>query len=244
MHRHLLDGHPRYCFCREIDANKQRFIERLREAVAIPSVSADPAHRPDVVRMVEFAKKELEKLGAKVEKHMPGKQVLPDGTHLDLPPILFATLGEDKSKKTVLIYGHLDVQPARKEDGWNSEPFKLTEKDNKLYGRGATDDKGPVMGWINAIETFQKLRIPIPVNIKFCLEGMEESGSKGLEESLRAKKDTFMKGIACTCISDNYWLGKSTPCITYGLRSGLCYYFIEISGVRQDLHSGVFGGVM
>jgi hypothetical protein len=91
---------------------------------------------------------------------------LPDGSKLPLPPVIFGTLGEDKSKKTVLIYGHLDVQPAEKSDGWNTEPFELTEKDGKLFGRGSTDDKGPVLGWINAIEVLNDLKVQIPVNIK------------------------------------------------------------------------------
>lgn len=82
------------------------------------------------------------------------------------------------------------------------------EKNGKLYGRGSTDDKGPVIGWINAIEVLNALKIEIPVNIKFVLEGMEESGSEGLDEILYKHKDTFLKDVDATCISDNYWLGK------------------------------------
>lgn len=93
-------------------------------------------------------------------------QTLPNGTSLKLPPILLGKLGNDPTKKTVVIYGHLDVQPAAKEDGWDTEPFVLTEKDGKLYGRGSTDDKGPVLGWINAIQAYQALKIPIPINLK------------------------------------------------------------------------------
>ncbi|VDD85784.1 unnamed protein product [Enterobius vermicularis] len=230
-------------FAKAVDARKKEFIERLREAVAIPSVSTEPARRKDVVRMVEWMRKQLEKLGTKCELYVAGKQTLHDGTTLDLPPILFGVLGEDKKKKTLLVYGHLDVQPAAKEDGWNTEPFELVEKDGKLFGRGSTDDKGPVVGWVNAIETLQKNNIEVPVNIKFCFEAMEESGSEGLEETLRARKDTFMKGVDFTCISDNYWLGKTKPCITYGLR-GVCYYCMEISAAKQDLHSGCFGGTV
>ncbi|KHN71652.1 Cytosolic non-specific dipeptidase, partial [Toxocara canis] len=77
---------------------------------------------------------------------------------------------------------------------------------------------------------------------KFCLEGMEESGSVGLEEALKANKE-LLSGVDFTCISDNYWLGSKKPCITYGLR-GLCYYSIEVIGSKQDLHSGIYGGTM
>ena len=104
-----------------------------------------------------------------------------DGENYPLPPIILAKLGEDPKKKTLLIYGHLDVQPALKSDGWDTDPFVLTEKDGKMFGRGSTDDKGPVLGWVNVIESYQKTNTEIPINIKFCLEGMEESGSVGLE---------------------------------------------------------------
>uniref|UniRef100_A0A0M3IAV0 M20_dimer domain-containing protein n=1 Tax=Ascaris lumbricoides TaxID=6252 RepID=A0A0M3IAV0_ASCLU len=201
-----------------IDANKRKFIERLREAVAIQSVSAEPEHRQDVIKMLDW---KLESLGAITENVPLGKQTLPNGMTLTLPPGLFATLGNDPKKKTLLIYGHLD--------------------NGKLYGRGATDDKGPIMAWLNAIEMFHSTKVDIPVNIKFCLEGMEESGSLGLEEALNARKNTWLSDVDFTCISDNYWLGTSKPCITYGLR-GVSYFSIEITGSNQDLHSGTYGG--
>uniref|UniRef100_A0A7E4W7K8 M20_dimer domain-containing protein n=1 Tax=Panagrellus redivivus TaxID=6233 RepID=A0A7E4W7K8_PANRE len=226
-----------------IDKKQTAFIERLREAVEIPSVSADAAYRKDVFRMIDWTQKALEKLGATCEQIPNGKQKLADGKEIDLPPVLFGVLGKDPKKKTVLVYGHLDVQPAHKDDGWDTEPFKLIEKDGKLYGRGSTDDKGPVIGWINAIETLQELKVELPVNVKFVLEGMEESGSEGLDAILINHKDTFLKDVDFTCISDNYWLGKKTPCITYGLR-GICYYLVEINVCKQDLHSGVFGGTV
>ncbi|KAK0408476.1 hypothetical protein QR680_003982 [Steinernema hermaphroditum] len=226
---------------KEIDANSHRFIERLRDAVAIPSVSADPERRSDVLHMIDWAAKHLEALGADCQQIPNGTQQLPDGTEIVLPPVLFAELGKDPKKKTLLVYGHLDVQPAEKSDGWNTDPFVLTEKDGKLYGRGSSDDKGPVLAWMNAIEALKKLNIDIPVNIKFCLEGMEENGSEGLEDILTREKDGYLKDVDFCCISDSQWLGKTKPCLTYGLR-GICYYFVEIQGVSQDLHSGIFGG--
>lgn len=137
----------------------------------------------------------------------------------------------------------MDVQPALKEDGWDTDPFVLTEVDGKLYGRGATDDKGPVICWIHAIEGFQQLGIEVPVNIKFCFEGMEESGSEGLDDLLFAETEKFLKGTDYVCISDNYWLGKDKPCLTYGLR-GICYFGLEVECSAKDLHSGVFGGTV
>lgn len=155
---------------------------------------------------------------------------------------MFVGILQDPAKKTVVLYGHLDVQPALKEDGWDTEPFVLTEKDGKLFGRGSSDDKGPVLGWIHAIEGYQKLGLEVPVNCKFVFEGMEESGSEGLDELLHARKAWF-SDADYVCISDNYWLGTTQPCVTYGLR-GICYFGLEIECAAKDLHSGVFGGTV
>lgn len=225
-----------------IDANKAKYIETLREAVAIKSVSAWPDSRPDCQRMIDWAQAKLEKLGAQIEQVDIGFQTLPDGRQLKLPNVILGTLGNDPAKKTVVVYGHLDVQPALKEDGWDTEPFVLTERNGKLYGRGSSDDKGPVLGWINAVEGYQQLGLEVPVNLKFVFEGMEESGSEGLDDLLHARKDWF-KGVDYVCISDNYWLGTTQPCITYGLR-GICYFGLEVECAVKDLHSGVFGGTV
>lgn len=135
------------------------------------------------------------------------------------------------------------MQPALKEDGWDTEPFVLTEKDGKLFGRGATDDKGPVLCWLHAIASFQGAGIELPVNIRFVFEGMEESASEGLTDLLKSRKDTFLSDVDYVCVSDNYWLGNDKPCLTYGLR-GICYFYVEIECATKDLHAGVFGGVM
>lgn len=201
-----------------IDEHQKDYIQRLSDAVSIPSVSAWPDHRNEVVRMVQWTKSLLETLGATVELADVGEQNLSDGTKLKLPDVILATYGNDKTKKTVLIYGHLDVQPAQVSDGWDTEPFVLTEKNGKLYGRGSTDDKGPVLSWLNVIEAYQKLNEPFPVNVKFVLESMEEYGSDGLEDLLKSLKTTFLSDVDFVVISDSYWLGKEKPCLQYGLR--------------------------
>lgn len=226
-----------------VDSKKQHYIDLLKETVAIQSVSAWPHKRQEIVKMMQWAQKHLEALGASIELRDNGQQTLPDGTVLNFPPILLGTLGNDTKKKTVLLYGHLDVQPAHLSDGWDTEPFELTEKDGKLYGRGASDDKGPVLCWMHAIEGFKALGQDLPVNIKFVFEGMEESGSEGLDELLFSEKDKFLSNVDYVCISDNYWLGTNKPCITYGLR-GVCYFFIEVTGAGKDLHSGIYGGTV
>lgn len=91
---------------------------------------------------------------------------------LKLPPVVLGRYGNDPSKKTILVYGHYDVQPALKEDGWNTDPFVLTEDSkHRLIGRGSTDDKGPVLGWLLVIEAFKKLELDFPVNLLMCFEG-------------------------------------------------------------------------
>ncbi|CAF1194775.1 unnamed protein product, partial [Didymodactylos carnosus] len=128
-------------------------------------------------------------------------------------------------------------------DGWDTQPFELTEKNKKLFGRGSTDDKGPVLSWINVIEAYQQLNEPLPVNVKFVLESMEECGSEGLEDLLKSLKKTYLMDVDYVVISDSYWLGKEKPCLQYGLR-GICYFFVEVECSTKDLHSGCFGGTI
>ncbi|RMZ91815.1 hypothetical protein DV736_g941, partial [Chaetothyriales sp. CBS 134916] len=227
-------------YFKKVDELSESFIDRLRKAVAIPSVSADPERRPDVVKMGEFLAAELKTLGAEVELRPLGKQ--PGKEDLELPPVVIARYGNDPNKRTILVYGHYDVQPALVEDGWATKPFELSVDDKgRMYGRGSTDDKGPVLGWLNAIEAHKKAGVEFPVNLLCCFEGMEEYGSEGLDDFIAAEAKKYFKDADAVCISDNYWLGTEKPCLTYGLR-GCNYYSVEISGPGQDLHSGVFGG--
>ncbi|XP_016959246.1 cytosolic non-specific dipeptidase [Drosophila biarmipes] len=226
-----------------VDEKREDYIKALKTVVGIESVSAWPEKRGEIDCMVEWTADRLRTLGSEIELVNVGQQTLPSGQTIRLPKVLLGTLGKDASKKTVLVYGHLDVQPALKEDGWNTNPFELTEVDGKLFGRGASDDKGPVLCWIHAIEAYIKLNIPLPLNVKFVFEGMEESGSEGLDDLLMGRKDDFLADVDYVCISDNYWLGKRRPCLTYGLR-GLAYFQVEVECSSKDLHSGVFGGTV
>lgn len=226
-----------------IDQNADKFIDRLAKAVAIPSVSGDASYRQHVFDMATYLKAELESLGVKVTLVELGKQML-DGQEIQLPPAILGEIGNDKNKKTVGLYAHYDVQPALVTDGWDTDPFKLCvdKETGRLIGRGSSDDKGPLLGWINVLEAHVKQGIELPVNLKICFEGMEESGSEGLDELIQreAGPGKFFDGVDCFCISDNYWLNTRTPCLTYGLR-GICYYKLTITGPGRDLHSGVFG---
>lgn len=225
-----------------VDEKTPVYIERLREAVAIPSISAElDEHLQDIIEMIDWTKAHIERLGGKTAlvSNPVGSVSHP------LPPILLGEFIVDPKLTTVCVYGHLDVQPAAKEDGWDTDPFVLTEKDGKLYGRGSTDDKGPALSWLWVVEAHQALEVELPVNIKIMYEGMEEFGSEGLFETIieEAKEGKFLSDVDHFCISDNYWLGKVKPCLTYGLR-GISYFQVGVQCCEQDLHSGVLGGTV
>ncbi|KAL1939469.1 hypothetical protein VTO73DRAFT_10025 [Trametes versicolor] len=231
-----------------IDQNVQKFVNRLAEAVAIPSVSVDGAYRPDVIKMSAWLNSQLTSLGVATQLADLGMQDM-DGKELPLPPVILGKIGDDPKKKTVLVYGHYDVQPAEKSDGWDTEPFELVEdkETGRLIGRGSTDDKGPILGWLNVLEAHKTPGLDLPVNLRFCFEGMEESSSDGLDKLIESEvakgKDGWFHGVDCVCISDNYWQNTRTPCLTYGLR-GIAFFHMTVSGPGRDLHSGGFGRVV
>uniref|UniRef100_A0A3Q2U9K3 Cytosolic non-specific dipeptidase n=1 Tax=Fundulus heteroclitus TaxID=8078 RepID=A0A3Q2U9K3_FUNHE len=195
-----------------VDEHQDLYVQRLGEWVGVQSVSVWPEKRGEIKKMMEMAAKDIERLGGKVE-------LVENGTQ----------------KVQVFVFASVVVKSLCLE---SESSFMFS---GKLYGRGATDDKGPVLAWLNCIEAHQKIQQDLPINIKFCFEGMEESHSEGLNDLVFSRKDSFFKDVDYVCISDNYWLGKTKPCITYGLR-GICCFFIEVECSGKDLHSGVFGG--
>nr|AAH55979.1 Darmin protein [Xenopus laevis]AAN86572.1 glutamate carboxypeptidase [Xenopus laevis] len=236
----LLSPVPNNGVFQYIDAHQDEFIQRLKDWVAIESDSSDPSKRDLVNKMMEMTKDYILKLGGSVEMAEIGEQELSSGEKIPLPPVILAELGNDKSKPTVCFYGHMDVQPAKQTDGWLTEPYTVVEKDDNLYGRGTSDDKGQVLALLHALESVNVMGLP--VNVKLAIEGMEEVGSDGLEKLVEDKKDTFFSNVDYIVVTDTPWLSKK-PGITYGAR-GNCYFFIEVQGARRDLHSGGFGGTV
>ncbi|KAJ7338625.1 hypothetical protein JRQ81_012527 [Phrynocephalus forsythii] len=214
-------------------------MKRLKEWVAIESDSSDSQKRGEVIRMMHLAAKKLKELNATVELVELGRQKL-HGYEIPMPPIILARIEKNPKKPTVCFYGHLDVQPAKFEDGWSTQPYNLTEIDGNLYGRGTSDDKGQVLAVLHAIEALQKHELP--VNVKFIFEGMEEVGSNGLFTLVEQRNNTFFSDVDYIVVTDTSWL-SSKPGITYGTR-GNCYFFVEVQGATKDLHSGSFGGVV
>ena len=206
--------------------------EFLDEFVSLPSVSSDPTKKENCLNTAQFLANFLYSLGMEVKL---GNAV--DGKN----PIVMGRLGKEEDARTLVLYGHYDVQPAQFDDGWDTEPFHLTEKDGYLYGRGATDCKGPTTTALFALKELMD-EGDLPVNIRVMYEGEEESGSAGFEETITANKDFFGK-VDGIVIMDNYWLGEERACLSYGLR-GLTYMAIKIKGPSSDQHSGSEGGVI
>ncbi|XP_043923053.1 cytosolic non-specific dipeptidase-like isoform X2 [Protopterus annectens] len=223
-----------------IDANQEKFVQRLKEWVVIKSDSSDPSLRNEVHKMMEITAELIKTLGGTAELVDIGLQQLPSGETLKLPSVVLGQIGQDPDKPTLCIYGHTDVQPARKEDGWDTDPYTLTEINGNLYGRGASDDKGQILPWINAAEALQSQELP--VNFKFLIEGMEEVGSDGLAELIMKRNQTFFSDVDYIVLADTAWISEK-PALTYGAR-GNCYFLVEVECANRDLHSGSYGGVI
>ena len=145
------------------------------------------------------------------------------------------------SAPTVLIYGHYDVQPVDPLELWHSDPFKAEVRDNYLYARGASDDKGQTFIHVKVLESFLKATGRLPVNVKLIIEGEEEIGGPSLDAFIEMHRDQLKADVAV--ISDTHMLRPDQPCLIYALR-GLCYIQVEITGPNRDLHSGQYGGAV
>lgn len=234
-----------------IDRRTDTYITRLEELVAISSISDDINHRLDVLKALRWCGIRLKNMGFEICYRNVGDEDIYEGESLPLHPtervplpfVLCASLGHDLTKRTLLIYGHVDVKAVTPQEAWVTNPFKLTIVEGRMYGRGVADDKGPLLGWINAIEAYMQCNMEVPVNVRFLIEGGEETGSEGLPELLQEMKKDFLKDIDCVAISDSHWLNIDTPCLTYGL-CGVIYFYVYVEGSKRNLHSGCHGGAI
>lgn len=195
----------------------------------MPSVSADPAMKPHLLETAEFLKSNFEKIG------MDEVKIYPTNLH----PIIFAEKrSTTPGAKTLLIYGHYDVQPPDPLDAWTTPAFEPTIRGENLYARGASDMKGQIMATVFALESVLKTG-ELPINIKFILEGEEEVGSPSLESFIHQNAGL----LKCDMIlnPDAGMIDKDSPTVVYGLR-GLVYFEVRVDGPKMDLHSGLFGG--
>lgn len=208
---------------------REEHLEELKQFLRIPSISSLSEHKEDMQKGAQWLAGSLTKAGL--------DNVLVDKTSGH--PVVYADWLHAEGKPTMLIYGHYDVQPVDPLNLWDSEPFEPQVRDNKLYARGSSDDKGQVFMHVKAIEALLQTNKNLPVNVKFLIEGEEEVGSPNLEEYIENNKVKLAADVIV--ISDTGMQGPGQPAVCYGLR-GLCGVQIDVKGAKGDLHSGLYGG--
>jgi len=213
-----------------LDSHRDEHVDQLVEFLKIPSISSQSDHDEDTRRAASFVSDELKELGLTVE-------VFDLGGH----PLIYAETEIRADRKTLLFYGHYDVQPVDPLDLWDTPPFEPRIENGIIYARGACDDKGQVYTHIKALEAYIRQGIELPVNVKFIIEGEEESGG----ESIYKFTEQNSEKMACDAIivSDTALYNESTPGICYSLK-GLAYMEIQVTGPAMDLHSGSYGGTV
>lgn len=211
--------------------NQTRFLTELQEFVRFPSISAQDEYQKALNKCAGWLVAHLRRVGFKKARIMRTRK----------HPLIYAERMQSRSLPTLLVYGHYDVQPPEPLNEWQSAPFEPMVKNNYLYGRGASDDKGQLFVWIKALESYLQTQGALPVNVKCIFEGEEEIGSANLIEFMSEHKDALRADVAV--VSDMSILAPDKPAITYALR-GTLNLELEIRGAEQDLHSGNFGGAI
>ncbi len=210
--------------------NQEKNLTQLIQFLRIPSVSTQPEHDADTAQAAEWLANAMREAGI---EHV---QVISTNRH----PLVYGDwLHAGNDKPTVLIYGHYDVQPAEPFELWHTPPFEPTLQGDYLYARGASDDKGQAYIHVKAVEAHLKTNGRLPVNVKFILEGEEESGGASLAAFIPENTTLLQADVAL--ISDTGMVNRDQPAIVYGLR-GMCYVLMDITGPARDLHSGSYGG--
>ncbi|MFW5708946.1 MAG: dipeptidase [Chloroflexota bacterium] len=211
--------------------NSTAFRQQLYDLLHIPSVSTLPERAGAVREAAEWLADNMRRAG------LENVAVMPTEGH----PVVYADWLHAEDAPTLLIYGHYDVQPAEKSDGWDSDPFEPVERDGKVYARGASDDKGQMFIHVKAVEAVLKSDGHLPINVKFIVEGEEEIGSPHLVDFLETNKSKLAADVCV--ISDTGILSEDQPSIIYALR-GLTALEVQVQGPRVDLHSGMYGGAV
>ena len=213
-----------------IEQNKERFFQELFSILRIPSISAKPENKPDMVRCANRLKELLLEAGADMADVMPTSG----------NPVVFGRKIIDPSYKTILVYGHYDVQPPEPLEKWKTDPFEPVIHDDAIWCRGANDDKGQLFMHIKAFE-FMVRSGQLKHNVKFIFEGEEEIGSPSLPEFIKQNKELLAADICL--VSDTTMISDKVPSINCGMR-GLAYLEVKVTGPNKDLHSGHYGGAV
>ncbi|MCC7528766.1 MAG: M20/M25/M40 family metallo-hydrolase [Candidatus Melainabacteria bacterium] len=209
-----------------VSDSRQGYEADLKTLVDLAGVSMDPERKAEILRTADCAVSLIKRMGGEAEI------VQTNGN-----PVVIGGFVSDKSAPTVLVYNHLDVQPADA-DEWKSQPFSMSVDGDTYRGRGSTDDKGPALAVLYAAAYAHKNKIA--VNVKFVWELEEEIGSPNFEEFLKQNKEK----LACdsVVISDTIWVSRERPAIPYGLR-GLQGVLLKLKTGNKDVHSGLTGGL-
>src|SRR5262245_18107116 len=220
-------GLDRRALAAHAESRRRDYEGWLQRLVEVPSVSADPAHGKDVRRAAA--------LGVEVIRHLGGRaRAVPTGGH----PLVVGELPAGPGCPTVTLYNHLDVQPADREaEGWHTEPFRLTRRRGRYFGRGTTDDKGPALAALFGAAAARAAGVPVNVRLLWELE--EEIGSPHFERTLRRLRRSL--ATDAVVISDSAWLTRRKPTATAGLRGMQTFRFL-LETAEADAHSGVVGG--
>lgn len=213
-----------------IAENEPKMMEDLFSLIRIPSISAKPEHKNDMLACAYRWRELLIEAGADMVEVMSSAG----------NPIVYGEKIISPNAKTVLVYAHYDVMPAEPLELWKSEPFEAEIRDGHIWARGADDDKGQAFIQVKAFEYLVKNGL-LKNNVKFLFEGEEEIGSPSLEEFCEEHRELLKADIIL--VSDTSMLGTDLPSLTTGLR-GLAYWQIEVTGPNRDLHSGHFGGAV
>lgn len=213
-----------------LDTNKDRFLTELFDFLRLPSVSADSQYATNVLDAANFVQEKLTMAGA-------DKVALCETAGY---PIVYGEKIINPSLPTILVYGHYDVQPPDPIELWESPPFEPTIRNEKIYARGACDDKGQMYMHIKAFEMMVQTDT-LPCNVKFMFEGEEEIGSDNLEIFVKNNTEKLKSDVVL--ISDTAMIANDVPSITTGLR-GMSYVEVEVTGPNRDLHSGAYGGAV
>ena len=213
-----------------IEENEARFLDELASLIRIPSISALPEHKEDMLACAERWRQLLLEAGADEAVIMPSAG----------NPLVYAEKRISPEAPTVLIYAHYDVMPAEPLELWKSQPFEPEIRDGRIWARGADDDKGQAMIQVKAFEYMVREGL-LRHNVKFIFEGEEEIGSPSLNAFLKEHRELLRADVIL--VSDTSMLGPDLPSLTTGLRS-LAYWEIEVTGPNRDLHSGHFGGAV
>ena len=206
-------------------------IAQLDEFLSIQSISADPERADDVRRTAQWIVDELTRIGVE------GATIHETAHH---PIVTAEWLHAGDDAPTVLVYCHYDVQPADPLDEWTSPPFEPRHEDERIYARGAGDDKGQLFQHLKAVEAWMRTEGRLPVNLRFFFEGDEEVGSEPIERFIDEHAD-LLRADVCVVSDGDTFDDDGTPAIGYGLR-GIAYWEVRVHGPRQDVHSGQYGG--